>query len=191
MDLDTLQQQTRFFLSQKITVTVNRYSISTVGSDGTPAEQVAFAQQARFKLREEVTFYQDESRQSSLFGFKARQMIDIGATYDIVDSAGRVIGSFRKLPMQSLLRSTWQLESAGVPPATGAERNAFYALIRRFTDLNFLPYHFDFARDGQSVMSVERQWSIRDQYAVEITDPHIDRRVALAQAVALDALQAR
>lgn len=191
MDLDTLQQQTRFLVSQKITVTVNRYSVSVVLPDGAPGEQVAFAQQARFKLREEVTFYRDESRQAALFGFKARQMIDIGATYDIVDPAGQVIGSFRKLPMQSLLRSTWQLESAGTPPATGAERNMFYALIRRFTDVNFLPYHFDFSREGHTVMSVERQWSIRDRYAVEITDPDLDRRVALAQAVALDALQAR
>jgi uncharacterized protein YxjI len=54
------------------------------------------------------------------------------------------------------------------------------------------PYHFDFtAADGHRVMSVERRLGLRDHYTVTIHDPALDRRVAAAMAVALDALQSR
>ncbi|MGX1884945.1 hypothetical protein [Streptomyces sp. NPDC055287] len=52
-------------------------------------------------------------------------------------------------------------------------------------------YHFDFARDGHPVMSVERKVGIRDRYVVRIQDPQLDRGLALCMAVALDALQSR
>ncbi len=73
------------------------------------------------------------------------------------------------------------------------------ALFRRVWD--FLPwvgdvpfpwkYHFDFARDGQLVGSFEKKTRFRDHYLVRVTDPALDRRLVLAQAVALDALQSR
>ena len=54
------------------------------------------------------------------------------------------------------------------------------------------PYHFDFTTaDGRSVMSVERRMGLRDAYRVTIADPLLDRRLAAAMAVALDALQDR
>ncbi|MGX8909304.1 hypothetical protein ACR820_29440 [Streptomyces netropsis] len=52
-------------------------------------------------------------------------------------------------------------------------------------------YHFDFAREGRPVMSVERKVGFKDRYAVRIQDADLDRRLALSMAVALDALQSR
>jgi hypothetical protein len=40
-------------------------------------------------------------------------------------------------------------------------------------------------------MSANRKLGLRDQYTVVINEPGLDRRVAAAMAVALDALQAR
>ena len=65
------------------------------------------------------------------------------------------------------------------------------ALLRRFTNIGFLPYHFDFAADATPGFSVEKQWGIRDTYVVRVDNPHLDRRLVIAMAVALDALQAR
>jgi uncharacterized protein YxjI len=65
------------------------------------------------------------------------------------------------------------------------------ALVRRFTDFSFLPDHFDFAVDGNPVFSVVKKWGIRDKYVVSINDPQIDRRLVIAMAVGLDALQSR
>jgi uncharacterized protein YxjI len=40
-------------------------------------------------------------------------------------------------------------------------------------------------------MSVDKTATIRDRYRLEIHEPQLDRRLAIAMAVALDALQSR
>jgi len=38
---------------------------------------------------------------------------------------------------------------------------------------------------------VEKKWGLRDRYVVNINHPGLDRRVVMAMAVGLDALQSR
>jgi uncharacterized protein YxjI len=38
---------------------------------------------------------------------------------------------------------------------------------------------------------VDKKFGLRDRYVIEIKDPRLDRRLVIAQAVALDALQHR
>lgn len=186
----TLQQQQTLLMTQKITLMVNKYEIRASDDSGTAGPVLAFAQQKRMALKEQVTLYSDESKTQAVAGFKARQVIDLGATYDVTDSTGAAIGSFRKDFAKSLLQSTYHLETASHGTITGQERSVAIALLRRFA-LSWLPYHFDFAISGKPVFSVNRQFALRDKYLIKIQDPSIDRRVVLAMAVALDALQAR
>jgi uncharacterized protein YxjI len=79
------------------------------------------------------------------------------------------------------------------------------ALFRRFVglvpyvgdlaDWLPIPYHFDFMRDETKLGTHERQmWKFRDQYTLDMSgDPQrtVDRRMVLAIAVGMDALQAR
>jgi hypothetical protein len=66
------------------------------------------------------------------------------------------------------------------------------AILRRVQDTIPLPVHFDFAAaDGHPVMSLSRKMALRDKYLLEVHDPVLDRRLAIAMAVALDALQSR
>ena len=194
----------RFTVSQRFTMMVNRYEIRSVNADRSEGPIIAMAQQRRMAFKEEVTFYTDETRTQKVFGFKARQRMDLGATYDITDAGGRPIGLFRKEFGKSLLRSTWQLTSADGLQALGTERNHTIAILRRFWGMvpfiGEIPvpwvFHFDFtAPDGSTVLSSERRRSIRDRYDVELpTAPNgwrLDWRVGAAMAVALDALQAR
>ncbi|MGZ4428899.1 MAG: hypothetical protein ACXVEV_12345, partial [Nocardioidaceae bacterium] len=136
MHVDGLVGVERFAVAQKITMMVNRYEIRSVGADGKPADLLAVAQQKRLAFKEEVTFYAEEERRTPVFSFKARQRMDLGATYDVRDAAGTPIGSFRKDFGRSLLRSTWHLEAAGVQ-AVGTERSAAVGVLRRAWD--FLP----------------------------------------------------
>ena len=107
-----------------------------------------------------------------MLGFKARQVMDLGATYDVTDANGAPIGLFRKDFKASLLRSTWIVEQPGVGPMTGQERSFPIALLRRFVNsLSWLPYHFDFVLDGQVAFSVEKKWGLRDRYVVNINHP--------------------
>ncbi|WP_214109583.1 hypothetical protein [Acrocarpospora catenulata] len=192
MDTATLQTQTRLILRQQITMMVNRYSVHTVAPDGSEGTMVAFAEQKRLALKEQVTFYTDETRGEALAAFKARKVIDLASGYDVVDASGTPLGLFRKEFGKSLFRSTWHLQQPGLPTYTGQERNLGVALLRRVTDvLSWLPYHFDFSVGASIAFSVERRWGLRDRYAIEINDPRLDRRLVIAMAVALDALQGR
>ncbi|MCZ7421372.1 MULTISPECIES: hypothetical protein [unclassified Micromonospora] len=192
MQLDSLQAQQQFHIRQRVRFMVNQYEVHSVAPDGSEGGLLAFAQQKRLAFKEQVTIYTDESKQQPLLGFKARQRLDLGATYDVTDHAGNPIGLFRKDFAQSLLRSTWHVEQGGLPNVTGQERSMPVALLRRFVEsLSWLPYHFDFVADGQPVFSVVKKWGLRDRYVVEIQNPQIDRRLVIAMAVALDALQGR
>ncbi|TDB77906.1 MULTISPECIES: hypothetical protein [unclassified Micromonospora] len=192
MQLDSLQAQHRFHVRQRIRLMVNQYEVHAVGPDGQEGELLAFAQQKRLAFKEQVTIYRDDSKQQPLLGFKARQRVDLGATYDVTDHAGNPLGLFRKDFAQSLLRSTWHVEQPGLPQVTGQERSLPVALLRRFVDsLSWLPYHFDFVGGGQPFFSVVKKWGLRDRYVVEVQNPQIDRRLVIAMAIGLDALQAR
>jgi uncharacterized protein YxjI len=181
MDFEKLQAQQRLLIRQRVTFMVNRYEVHTAGPNDYEGEMVAFAQQF------------------VLAAFKARKMLDLASTYDVIDHTGQPIGNFRKDFGRSLLRSTWHLEQPNLGVTTGTERNEFVAILRRMW--NFIPYvenlpfawpyHFDFSAGGQVVFSVEKKFGIRDRYVVDIWDPRLDRRLVIAQAVGLDALQSR
>ena len=190
----------RFTVTQKITLMVNRYEIRTALPDGKPGELIAMAQQKRMAFKEEVTFYADEKRTQPVFSFKARQRLDLGATYDVRDASGAPIGWFRKDFGKSLLRSTWHLGTNDGLELFGQERNKNVALARRAWE--FLPvvsdlpspfvFHFDFTDpSGRVLLSSIRKRSLRDRYNVEVPGAQVDGRVAAAMAVALDALQSR
>ena len=190
METQRLQAEKQLIIKQRIRMMVNQYEVRTANPDGSEGEMVAFAQQKRLAFREQVTLYTDDRKQRPLLGFKARQIIDLGATYDVTDAGGSPIGSFRKDFAKSLLRSTWHIEQPGYGVATGQERNQVIAILRRFV-LSWLPYHFDFTLNGQPVFSIVKKFALRDKYVVDIQDPRFDRRLVIAMAVALDALQAR
>ncbi|GAA1809740.1 hypothetical protein HC028_23875 [Planosporangium flavigriseum] len=192
MELQQLQAQQRLIVRQRVRLMVNQYEVRAAGPDGSEGDLLAFAQQKRLAFKEQVTLYADDTKQQPVLGFKARQVLDLGATYDVTDAGGTPIGLFRKDFAKSLLRSTWHVEQPGLGVATGQERNLVVALLRRFVDyLSWLPYHFDFTVDGQPAFSVVRKWGLRDRYSVDIHDPRLDRRLVIAMAVGLDALQSR
>ena len=186
----SLAQIERFAVRQKVTLMVNRYAIHALGPNDELGPLLAVAQQKRMAFKEQVTFYSDDSRSVPVFSFKARQAIDLGATYDVHDASGQPIGLFKKDFKASLLRSTWFLEAAGIG-ARGQERSQVIAIFRRFINLPFT-FHFDFHDPaGAPTLFVERKFSLRDHYTVTVPGGRLDGRVAAAMAVALDALQGR
>ena len=192
MTTETLQNQAQLVVRQRVRLMVNQYEVHAVNPDGSEAGVLAFAQQKRMAFKEQVTLYTDESKTTPVLGFKARQVMDLGATYDVTDANGAPIGLFRKNWKESLLRSTWHLEQPGYGEMVGRETNMAVAVLRRFVEsLSWLPYHFEFVIGDRPAFSVVKKWGLRDRYVVTIHDPQLDRRLVTAMAVALDALQSR
>ncbi|RYB96758.1 hypothetical protein EUA06_00355 [Nocardioides glacieisoli] len=180
-----------FVVKQKLTMMVNRYEVSESDASGNPTRLMALAEQKRMAFKEQVTFYADAGKSRPVFGFKARKKIDLNAGYDITDEGGAQIGFFRKDFGASLLRSTFHIEGPGYS-GTGRERNQVVGLLRRLTELDFIPIHFDFVdAEGNALFSVERKMSFGDRYRVSVPDERVDFRVAAAVAVGLDALMSR
>ncbi|MEA2381949.1 MAG: hypothetical protein QOH72_1920 [Solirubrobacteraceae bacterium] len=207
MPIDPNQHE-RFVMRQRIRPMINQYEISLAGPDGEPGEPVCFVEQARFKFKEDIRFYADDTKTMELMRLKARQRFDPRARYDVTDDRGGKIGEIQKVFGESLLRSTYRLyDPSGAEVATARERSVFIALFRRavgfipyvgnYADWLPIPYHFDFIRDGLVLGTHERRTGLlkfRDVYDIDMSgdpDHTLDRRLVLANAVGMDALQAR
>jgi uncharacterized protein YxjI len=195
-----------FLLRQKWTLAINRYVFSLPGADGREGEVFAFVEQKRFTFKEDIRFYTDESKRVQILGIKARQRFDPAARYDITGASGERIGAIQKAFARSLLRSTYLLfDAQGTQVCEARERSLGVALFRRligfvpyvggWSDWLPIPYHFVFSRDGQLLASHTRQaWKLNDHYRIDCTPDTghlLDRRLVLAAAVGMDALQAR
>ena len=195
----------RFVLRQKFRLVINEYEFSLPAPDGdSPGQVFCFVSQQRFKFKEDIRFYTNESKSVEIMRIKARDRFDPTARYDVTDSDGNAIGQIQKVFGRSLLRSTYMLYGSSVT-VTATEKNLLVALFRRLVGFvpgvanvaNWLPipYHFVF-KSGDSVIGIHRRhlWKLGDVYTIDMSgDPEraLDRRLVLAAAVGMDALQAR
>jgi uncharacterized protein YxjI len=195
-----------FLLRQRWAPVINRYEFTLPGADGSPGQPVCFVEQKRFKFKEDIRFFTDDSKQDEVMRLKARQRFDPAARYDITDVAGGTIGQIQKAFGASLLRSTYRLyDATGEETAIATEKSLAIALFRRLigfvpyidnvADWLPIPYHFVFRRGDQELgTNTRRAFKIRDTYTIDLSadsERTLDRRLILAAAVGMDALQAR
>jgi uncharacterized protein YxjI len=195
-----------FILRQRIKLVINQYEFFLAGPDGGPGEPLCFVEQKRFKFKEDIRFYTDASKTQELLRIKARQAFDPRATYDVTDDLGTTIGAIQKVFGASLLRSTYRiLDASGAEIAITTEKSMAIALLRRavgfipyvenVADWLPIPYHFVFKHGEEIIGENTRQtFKIRDNYTIDMradTGRVLDRRLVLAIAVGMDALQAR
>jgi len=191
-----------FFIDQLIKPIANLYRISTLGADRASAgEPVAFVRQKKLSLREDIRFFADETESEELFRMKARQVFDVRGRYDVTTPEGERIGVLEKVLGVSFLRSTWKVHDANEQQvALAQEKSIHVALLRRLIDFvpygEFVPILFQFTIliDGRAIGELRRPMGVRDRYTLTLggdADRRLDRRVGIALAVALDALQSR
>ncbi len=193
--MDSWREADRFVVDQLIRPIANLYRIST---DGQP---VAFVRQKKLALKEDIRFFADESETTELFRIKARAMLELGGRYDVTTPDGERIGAVEKVFGRSLLRSTWRVVHADDRElGIAQERSQLWAIVRRVIDV--VPYgylvpivfHFTIDDGERHLGDFTRRIGVRDTYDLDLSDDTertIDRRLGIALAVALDALQSR
>ena len=193
----------RFLVDQLVRPIANLYRVTPLAAGEAPAgPPVAYVRQKRLAIKEDIRFYADEGETQELFRIAARSVLDIGGSrYDVLAGGERIGYLWHKL-RESLVRTTWHVGGPNEEEvAIARERSLFGAVARRVVDFVPdiggwipIPYNFEFLADGRVVGGMDRKFKLRDQYVLDLSgdsDRTIDRRVAIALAIALDALQNR
>ena len=93
-----------------------------------------FSKQKAFKLKEDIRVFGDQAMTSELLCIKARGVIDLGMTYDVIDSTTQqVIGSLRRKGLKSIIRDSWVINDVNDQEfGTIQEESGALAILRRF-----------------------------------------------------------
>ncbi|MBU3728107.1 MAG: hypothetical protein FGM37_02510 [Phycisphaerales bacterium] len=154
-----------------------------------------YSQQKAFRLKEDIRVYADESMSRELLVIRARGIIDLGMTYDVIDPAASApVGSVRRKGLKSILKDEWVLMDAqGREIGLITEDNAALALLRR-TILGWMcPQTYDGTIGGHPVCHFHRNFNpfvskVTLDFGAD-TAGRLDRRLGIAAAILLLAIE--
>jgi uncharacterized protein YxjI len=201
--LERIEGADRFVVQQVFKPIANEYRISVAEGGSDEGDPLLFVKQKKLKIREDIRFRLSPDDERYLFMIKAKTVFEFRGRHDVLDSDGAQIGQLEKAFGKSLLRSHWHVrDRAGTELFEAHESSWIIALVRRFIELGpdilaplqWLPFNFTLRRNGEEVASYRRVLGkFRDRYVLEVGEElaDVDRRLVLAFAVALDALQDR
>ena len=202
--LSELESADRLLIQQVFKPIANEYRISvpTPGSseEGRP---LLYVKQKKMKIKEDIRFRLSPDDDAHLFMIKSKSVFEFRGRHEVLDAEGQVIGMLEKDFTRSLLRSHWHVrDTAGNDLLEAHEASWIVALVRRIADIGvdwlsllaWLPFNFVLRRGDQQVGSYKRVLGkFRDRYLLELGPEvgDVDRRLVVAFAVGLDALQDR
>ncbi len=154
-----------------------------------------FCEQKRFKIKEDLRIYDDESKSNEWLVIKQKNFIDAWGGFDIFDpKEGILLGTVRRKWLNSILRTKWELlDSEGKEIGTLIEDSLGYAIARR-TFLGILPKKYTLWTSGDEEPITMRQKfnPIIKKLVVSIPPNHnFDRRFIAGLAIVIAALDGR
>jgi uncharacterized protein YxjI len=202
--LAALESSDRFLVQQVFKPIGNEYRISIPLPGSTEEGQpLLYVKQKKLAIKEDIRFRLAPDDDAYLFMIKSKTVFEFRGRHEVLDADGQVIGLLEKDFGRSLLRSHWRVRDAsGAEVFEGHEASMSIALVRRVAGflpewlslLAWLPFNFVLLRNGSQVGTYHRVLGkLRDRYVLELGPglEGIDRRLVIAFAVALDALQDR
>ncbi len=159
-------------------------------------KRYGFCEQKRFKLKEDIRIYVDESKSHEWLKIKQKQMVDAWGGYDIMDSeSGEHIGTVRRKFWASVLRTRWHLlDAAGNEIGMLIEDSMGYALARRILLGILLPkkFHIEIGGGGEFVTMRQMFNPFIKKLVVNIPPSHpLDRRFIAGLAIVIAAIDGR
>jgi uncharacterized protein YxjI len=201
--LSELEGADRLLVQQLFKPIGNEYRIS-VPPPGSADEghPLLFVKQKKMSIKEDIRFRLAPDVDEHLFMIKSKSVFEFRGRHQVLDTDGAVIGMLEKDFGRSLLRSHWYVRDAeGNRVLEGHEARWSIAVVRRVAaflpewlmPLEFLPFNFLLHRDGRQVGYYRRVLGkLSDKYVLEVEPGlDVDRRLLVAFAVGLDALQDR
>jgi len=159
-----------------------------------------YTEQKRFKLKEDIRLYGDESMSSELLKISTQSIFDIAGAYDVQDPVSdERVGTLKRGGLSStFLRDQWQVFGAhGQELGQLQEDSILKALARRFIDYIafLLPQKYHMLIDGKTVATYQQSFNpIIYKLHVDFshdTGQKLDPRLGLAAAVLLSAIEGR
>jgi uncharacterized protein YxjI len=202
--LAELEAADRLLVQQVFKPIANEYRVS-VPSPGSTEEgrPLLFVKQKKMKIKEDIRFRVSPDDETHLFMIKSKSVFEFRGRHDVLDAEGAVIGILEKSFTKSLLRSHWVVRDAeGTELVVAHEANWIIALLRRIGNigpdwlslLEWLPFNFVLRRGDEQAGTYKRVLGkLRDRYVLELGPEldGVDRRLLVAFAIGLDALQDR
>jgi uncharacterized protein YxjI len=202
--LSELDGSNRLLVQQVFKPIANEYRISLPAPGSTEeGRPLLHVKQKKMKIREDIRFRVSPDDPHHLFMIKSKSVFEFRGRHEVLDAEGAVIGMLEKDFSRSLLRSHWHVrDAAGTELLEAHEASWVVALVRRFADvasdflsvLTWLPFNFVLLRAGKQVGTYKRVLGqFRDRYVLELGPElgDVDRRLIVAFAIGLDALQDR
>ena len=117
-----------------------------------------FCEQKRFRIKEDIRLYDDESKNNEWLVIKQRNLVDAWGGFDIFDpKAGVLLGTVRRKFWKSLFRTKWQvLDSDGNDIGMLLEDSLAQAIARRIF-LGILPKKYTLHTMGNEKPITMRQ----------------------------------
>jgi uncharacterized protein YxjI len=202
--LGELEAADRLLVQQVFKPVANEYRIS-IPSPGSTEEgrPLLFVKQKKLKIREDIRFRLSPDDDDHVFMIKSKSVFEFRGRHDVLDADGAPIGLLEKSFGKSLVRSHWHVrDPAGADLLEAHEASLGIALLRRIAGflpeglsvLSWVPFNFTLLHEGQAVGRYQRVLGqFRDRYVLELGPElaGVDRRLLVAFAIGLDALQDR
>jgi hypothetical protein len=193
----------RYLVDQLVHPAGGVHRVTPLGAGETPAAApVAYVSRAKAADGDDIRFYADEQRTEDIFQIKAQNVLDLGGSRYDVYAGERQIGALEHQYRKSRVRSTWRIRDASNQEiAVARERSLPIAVVRHLLGLlpgsggvSALPSNFDLLIDGRTVGTMDGKLPLRDRYVLDVSgdrERQLDRRLPIALAIELDALQSR
>jgi hypothetical protein len=158
---------------------------------------LGFSEQKAFKLREDIRVYTDESKAEERLNIKARQIIDFGAAYDVVDSqAQEKVGALKRKGLASIVRDSWIVMDPNDQEIGNIQEDSMMmALARRFVPFcNWIPQKYHLRdHEGTELASFRQHFNPFVQRLTVTVDDGcpVSRLLVLAAGVLLVAIEGR
>ncbi|RJP71526.1 MAG: hypothetical protein C4532_07375 [Candidatus Abyssobacteria bacterium SURF_17] len=162
-----------------------------------PTGQLAFYSKMKgFKLKEDIRLYTGEDMQTEALVITARQILDISATYDVVDpTTNAKVGALKRKGLKSIFKDEWIfLDATDREIGVIKEDSVALALVRRFLT-NLVPQRYHAEMGGTPVCTFRQNFN---PFVMKITADFsqdinrlLDKRLGIAAAVLLCAVEGK